>query len=155
MRDTTSLMTKNNLDKEIYMIDYDTLTQQLQEGDIINFKEFHSDRHDRKKLVLDIEGAIIKEIFPANEPINREKLVEIYGEELGDLDYLALSTSNSLRLLLNLGFNQNNEMNIKMITVNKDFCQMGYQVIDKTGSLQGLESEPNYMLSQGLWNTNY
>ena len=132
-------------------MDYNTLTQQLQEGDIINFKEFHSDRHDRKRLVLDINGAIIKEVFPANESINREKLVEIYGEELSDLDYLALSTCNSLRLLLNLGFNQDNEMNVKMVTVNKDFYQMGYQVIEKTGSLQGSDTEPNYLLSQGLW----
>ena len=133
------------------MIDYNDMINQLQEGDIINFKEYHSDRHDKKKLVLDIEGAIIKEIFPVNQTINREKLVEIYGEELDDLDYLSLSTCNSLRLLLNLGFNQDNKMNVKMITVNKDFYQMGYQVIDKTGSLQGTDLQPNYVLSQGVW----
>lgn len=135
---------------------FEECVKSLQEGSVVNFREYTLDRHERKHLAISIEGAIIKEIFPAGKTLPRETLVTYYGEELDDIDYLQLSTSNCPRLVLSLGINQDNQLDIKIVTLNKDFFNTHLQEIEVIGGLDVgnlYENEPNYVMSQNFMAT--
>ena len=128
---------------------YEELINSLTEGTVIDFREYKSDRHERKSLSLSIEGGIIKECFPAHQIIDIGKLRELYGEELDDFTYRALGYSTCPRYLLNLGINVDGAMDVKMITLNKDFIESGFQEVEILGSLDTVNQEPSYLLAQG------
>lgn len=131
---------------------FEETVSQLSVGDIIDFKEYSLDSREKKRLSIEINGAIIREVFPADTVINRDKLIEIYGEELDDADYLALSSINCPRYLLNLGLAEDGTtMNVKMITLNRDFYTMGLQTVEVSGNVNTTAPEPNYVMAQRGW----
>lgn len=131
---------------------FEECIQSLREGSVITYKEYTYDRHQRKKLSLSIEDGIVQTVFPANETLSREVLEQYYGKELEDMEYLQLATMNCPRVVVGLGLNENNEMNVKILILNKDFYDMGLQELTITNELdlQNLV-EPNYMMIQGGW----
>lgn len=132
---------------------FDECVQSIRKGSVISFKEYTLDRHERKHLSLDIEGAVIQEVFPANETLSREVLEQYYGTELAEQDYLQLSCMNCPRFVVSLGISEENVMNIKILVLNRDFYNMGHQEITVTNELapENLEYEPNYVMAQRGW----
>lgn len=124
--------------------------ESIHEGSVINFKEYTYDRHERKKLTLEITSAVVAAVFPANKTLSRDVLIQYYGEDLEDLEYMQLATMNCPRIVVNLGLNENNEMNIKVLVLNQDFYDMGLQEVDITNELdpQNL-NEPNFFINGG------
>lgn len=129
---------------------FDELIPKLKKGTMISFKEYNLDRHERKKLTIGLDNVVIAECYPSNYTINREELISIYGEGLSDMDYLILSTNICPRYLVNLGINKEGKMDVKMISLNKDFVNMGFQEVVVVGDLISNE-EPNYTLAQRGW----
>lgn len=125
---------------------------QIHEGSVIDFKEYTLDRHERRHLSLEIDGGVVSKIFNANETLSRDTLEQYYGTELEEQDYLQLSCMNCPRLVISLGLNENNEMNIKILVLNKDFYITKLQEITITNELEPQNLiEPNYMMMQGGW----
>lgn len=134
---------------------FDECVQSIRKGSVISFKEYTLDRHERKHLSLEVDGAVVQEIFPANETLSREILEQYYGTELAEQDYLQLSCMNSPRFVVSLGITEENVMNIKILVVNRDFYNMGHQEITVTNELapENIAYEPSYVaLTQGGWN---
>lgn len=135
---------------------FDECVQSIRKGSVISFKEYTLDRHERKRLSLNIDGAVVQEIFPANETLSRETLEQYYGTELSEQDYLQLSCMNSPRFVVSLGISENNVMDIKIIILNCDFYNMGHQEITVTNELapENIAYEPNYVMAQKGWLNN-
>ena len=131
-------------------MNFEECIQSLHEGSVITFKEYTLNRHEKKQLTLEIDDGVVQTVFPANERLSRETLEQYYGTELDDVDYLQLSLMNCPRVVVGLGLNQNNELNIKILVLNKDFYNTGLQEITITNELSSTH-EPNYLQSQGLW----
>ena len=124
----------------------------IREGSVVTYKEYTLDRHERKKETLSITDGVIQTVFNANETLDRDTLIQYYGEGLDDIDYLQLATMNCPRIVIGLGLNQNNELDVKIIVLNKDFYNLGLQEIEVTNELDPRNLvEPNYVLSQGGW----
>lgn len=132
---------------------FDECVQSIRKGSVISFKEYTLDRHERKRLSLNIDGAVVQEVFPANETLSRETLEQYYGTELSEQDYLQLSCMNSPRLVLSLGISEDNVMDIKIIILNCDFYNMGHQEVVVTNELspENISYEPNYLMAQKGW----
>lgn len=131
-------------------MNYEQIISKLTVGTMINFREYRIDRHEKKHLSLSLSHVVIADVFPANKTINRETLETIFGEGLTDNDYLVLSTSSCFRFLLNLGTRQDGVTDVKVISLNKDFYDLGYQEIDILANIESLD-EPNYTLAQRGW----
>ena len=135
---------------------FDECVQSIRKGSVISFKEYTLDRHERKRLSLNIDGAIVQEVFPANETLSREVLEQYYGTELEEQDYLQLSCMNCPRFVVSLGISEENVMDIKILILNRDFYNMGHQEITVTNELspENIAFEPNYvaMAKGGLFN---
>lgn len=126
--------------------------ESIHEGSVISFNEYTYDRHERKKLSLSIKDAVVAAVFPANKTLPRETLIQYYGEELEDLEYLQLATMNCPRVVVNLGLNENQEMNVKVLVLNQDFYDIGLQEITITNEIDPSNlTEPNYLMMQGGW----
>lgn len=132
---------------------FEECVKSLHEGSIITFKEYTYDRHEHKKLSLSIENGMVTAVFEANKTLPRDVLEQYYGTEREDIEYLQLATMNCPRIVVGLGLNENNEMNVKILVLNKDFYEMGLQEIEVTNELdpQNLMEEPNYVMMQGGW----
>ena len=131
---------------------FEECIQSLHEGSVISFKEYTYDRHERKKLALSIEDGVVQGVFPANETLSRDVLEQYYGNELEDVDYLQLATMSCPRVVVGLGINENNEMNVKILVLNKDFYNMGLQELTITNELEPQNLvEPSYLIMQGGW----
>lgn len=133
---------------------FDECVQSIRKGSVISFKEYTLDRHERKRLSLNIDGAIVQEVFPANETLSRDVLEQYYGTELEEQDYLQLSCMNCPRFVVSLGISEENVMDIKILILNRDFYNMGHQEITVTNELspENMAYEPNYVaMTQGGW----
>lgn len=133
---------------------FDECVQSIRKGSVISFKEYTLDRHERKRLSLNIDGAIVQEVFPADETLSREVLEQYYGTELEEQDYLQLSCMNCPRFVVSLGISEENVMDIKILILNRDFFNMGHQEVTVTNELspENMAYEPNYVaMTQGGW----
>ena len=81
-------------------IPFNQLTTYLLPDSMITFTEFTLDRHEKKRMTLQIKDAIVHELIPSNQKLSREELELYYGEGLEDIDYLQLSSMNCLRIVL-------------------------------------------------------
>ena len=133
---------------------FDECIQSIHKGSVISFKEYTLDRHERKHLALNIEGAVVQEVFSADEALPREVLEQFYGTELAEQDYLQLSCMNCPRFVVSLGISEENVMDIKILVLNRDFYNMGHQEIVITNEIapENIAAEPNYvaMVQKGL-----
>lgn len=128
---------------------FDECIQSVHKGSVINFKEYTLNRHERKVLTLEINDGVVQEVFPANTKLNRETLEKYYGDGLGEIDYLQLSQVNCPRIVVGLGINQNNEMDVKILILNKDFYNMGLQELEVTNEVN-ISNEPNFFQFQSF-----
>lgn len=131
-------------------LNFTEVVQMLHKGSVIDFREYSLDRHERKHLSVGIENGVVQAIIPAYEKLPRETLEQYYGTELSETDYLQLSEMNCPRIVVSLGLNQDNQLNIKVIILNEDFYKMGMQEISVINELNPCE-EPNYLLAQKGW----
>lgn len=128
---------------------FDECIQSVHKGSVINFKEYTLNRHERKVLTLEINDGVVQEVFPANMKLNRETLEKYYGDRLDEIDYLQLSQVNCPRIVVGLGLNQNNEMDVKILILNKDFYNMGLQELEVTNEVN-ISNEPNFFQFQSF-----
>ena len=128
---------------------FDECIQSVHKGSVINFKEYTLNRHERKVLTLEINDGVVQEVFPANMKLNRETLEKYYGDGLDEIDYLQLSQVNCPRIVVGLGINQNNEMDVKILILNKDFYNMGLQELEVTNEVN-ISNEPNFFQFQSF-----
>lgn len=132
---------------------FEECIQSIHEGSVIDFQEYSMDRYEKKHLSLSISGGIVQRVFQANEELSRDVLEQYYGTELEDQDYLQLSQMNCPRIVVSLGLNTENEMDIKILIVTKDFYDTELQKITVTNEIDPMNlTEPNYVLAQqGGW----
>lgn len=128
---------------------FDECIQSVHKGSVINFKEYTLNRHERKVLTLEINDGVVQEVFPANTKLNREVLEKYYGDGLDEIDYLQISQVNCPRIVVGLGLNHNNEMNVKILILNKDFYNMGLQELEVTNEVN-ISNEPNFFQFQSF-----
>ena len=127
------------------------LIQSINEGDVITFREYYLDRHDRVKLSYSIDNGVVQAVFQANQRLNIETLVQYYGEGLEETDYLQLSCVSFPRVVIGLGINQQGETDVKIVQLNEDFYNMGLQQVELTKGLSENLVEPNYLLFHKDW----
>lgn len=132
-------------------IPFNQLTTCLLPDSMITFTEFTLDRHEKKRMTLQIKDAIVHEIIPSNQKLSREELELYYGEGLEDIDYLQLSSMNCLRIVLRIGINELEQPVFKVISISKDFYDDGLQELEIMGA--GIKTEPNYFLSMAQFAT--
>lgn len=138
--------------KEVVEMTFEDKVASIHAGSVVTYREYTLDRHERKKETLSIIDGVVQTVFNANETLDRETLIQYYGEGFDDIDYLQLATMNCPRIVIGLGLNQNNELDVKIIVLNKDFYNLGLQEIEVTNELDPHNLvEPNYVLSQGGW----
>lgn len=131
---------------------FEEVIASIHQGSVITYREYTLDRHERKKETLSITDGIVQTVFNAGEHLNRETLTQYYGEGLEDIEYLQLSTMNCPRVVVGLGLNENNELDVKIIVLNKDFYNLGLQEIEITNELDPNNlMEPNYVMANGGW----
>ena len=122
---------------------YEDISLYLQTGSVITFREYLLDRHERKKLNLEIENVVVHDIIPEGKALNREELETYYGEGLDDVDYQQLSCMNCLRVVLILEIGENDQPVYKTISIIRDFVKTGLQEVEMLyGATQ--EVEPIY-----------
>ena len=127
------------------------LTTCLLPDSMITFTEFTLDRHEKKRMTLQIKDAIVHELIPSNQKLSREELELYYGEGLEDIDYLQLSSMNCLRIVLRIGINELEQPVFKVISISRDFYDDGLQELEIMGA--EIKTEPNYFLSMAQFAT--
>jgi len=132
-------------------IPFNQLTTYLLPDSMITFTEFTLDRHEKKRMTLQIKDAIVHELIPSNQKLSREELELYYGEGLEDIDYLQLSSMNCLRIVLRVGINELEQPVFKVISISKDFYDDGLQELEIMGA--EIKTEPNYFLSMAQFAT--
>ena len=133
------------------MSNFDKLISSIKESSVVSYKEYELDRHERKKEVLYIEDSIVQAVFPANKPLDRVTLETYYGKDISDMEAMSLSVVNCPRIVLGLGVNKYNELDIKVVTLNQDFFNLGLQELTVTNELNPVNlDEPNYLFFQGI-----
>lgn len=132
-------------------IPFNQLTTCLLPDSMITFTEFTLDRHEKKRMTLQIKDAIVHELIPSNQKLSREELELYYGEGLEDIDYLQLSSMNCLRIVLRIGINELEQPVFKVISISKDFYDDGLQELEIMGA--EIKTEPNYFLSMAQFAT--
>jgi len=132
-------------------IPFNQLTTCLLPDSMITFTEFTLDRHEKKRMTLQIKDAIVHEIIPSNQKLSREELELYYGEGLEDIDYLQLSSMNCLRIVLRVGINELEQPVFKVISISRDFYDEGLQELEIMGA--EIKTEPNYFLSMAQFAT--
>ena len=132
-------------------IPFNQLTTYLLPESMITFTEFTLDRHEKKRMTLQIKDAIVHELIPSNQKLSREELELYYGEGLEDIDYLQLSSMNCLRIVLRVGINELEQPVFKVISISKDFYDDGLQELEIMGA--EIKTEPNYFLSMAQFAT--
>ena len=125
------------------MENYSIISSSIHSGSVIKFKEYSLDRHERKKLSLEIDGAVVQDIIGANQPISKDLMVRYYGEGLDDTTYLQLSSVNCMRVVLIVGNTEDNQPIYKVILFNQDFYNLGLQEIEVINEVS--LNEPNYV----------
>lgn len=130
-------------------MDFESCVNCLHEGSVINFREYTLDRHERRKLTLAIDYGVVQAVIPANQRLNLETLEQYYGKDLDTVDYLQLSQMNCPRVVVGLGLNSNNQLDIKILMLNKDFYDSGLQEIEVINEVH--TSEPIYLQAQRGW----
>lgn len=128
---------------------FEEVVEQIREGSVVDFREYTLDRHERKHLSVSVEGGVVQAVLPANETFSREILEQYYGSELETEDYLQLSHMNCPRIVVGLGMNSYGELDIKVITLVKDFYVTGIQELEVTNEVN-VSTEYNY-LQQMNW----
>lgn len=119
------------------------LVHSINEGSVVTFREYSLDRHERKHLSLEIENAVVQEVWEAGSTVPLDTLEHYYGEGLDSPDLLQLSCVNSPRIVLSLGVNERNEMDVKIVTLVRDFFDLGLQEL--TVISEGSSYEPSYV----------
>lgn len=132
-------------------IPFNQLTTCLLPDSMITFTEFTLDRHEKKRMTLQIKDAIVHEIILSNQKLSREELELYYGEGLEDIDYLQLSSMNCLRIVLRVGINELEQPVFKVISISRDFYDDGLQELEIMGA--EIRTEPNYFLSMAQFAT--
>lgn len=132
-------------------IPFNQLTTCLLPDSMITFTEFTLDRHEKKRMTLQIKDAIVHEIILSNQKLSREELELYYGEGLEDIDYLQLSSMNCLRIVLRVGINELEQPVFKVISISRDFYDDGLQELEIMGA--EIKTEPNYFLSMAQFAT--
>ena len=132
-------------------IPFNQLTTYLLPDSMITFTEFTLDRHEKKRMTLQIKDAIVHELIPSNQKLSREELELYYGEGLEDIDYLQLSSMNCLRIVLRIGINELEQPVFKVISISRDFYDDGLQELEIMGA--EIKTEPNYFLSMAQFAT--
>lgn len=132
-------------------IPFNQLTTCLLPDSMITFTEFTLDRHEKKRMTLQIKDAIVHELIPSNQKLSREELELYYGEGLEDIDYLQLSSMNCLRIVLRIGINELEQPVFKVISISRDFYDDGLQELEIMGA--EIKTEPNYFLSMAQFAT--
>ena len=132
-------------------IPFNQLTTCLLPDSMITFTEFTLDRHEKKRMTLQIKDAIVHELISSNQKLSREELELYYGEGLEDIDYLQLSSMNCLRIVLRIGINELEQPVFKVISISKDFYDDGLQELELMGA--EIKTEPNYFLSMAQFAT--
>ena len=132
-------------------IPFNQLTTHLLPDSMITFTEFTLDRHEKKRMTLQIKDAIVHEIILSNQKLSREELELYYGEGLEDIDYLQLSSMNCLRIVLRVGINELEQPVFKVISISRDFYDDGLQELEIMGA--EIKTEPNYFLSMAQFAT--
>lgn len=121
-----------------------SIMNNIKVGSVIDFTEYTLDRHGRKKPSIKIEGATVQDIIPANTALSRETLETYYGSELETNDYLQLSCMNCPRIVLGLGLNDKQELEVKIITLIADFISMGLQTVSVINEAS-IDIQTNYV----------
>ena len=132
-------------------IPFNQLTTYLLPDSMITFTEFTLDRHEKKRMTLQIKDAIVHELILSNQKLSREELELYYGEGLEDIDYLQLSSMNCLRIVLRVGINELEQPVFKVISISRDFYDDGLQELEIMGA--EIKTEPNYFLSMAQFAT--
>lgn len=132
-------------------IPFNQLITCLLPDSMITFTEFTLDRHEKKRMTLQIKDAIVHELIPSNQKLSREELELYYGEGLEDIDYLQLSSMNCLRIVLRVGINELEQPVFKVISISRDFYDEGLQELEIMGA--EIKTEPNYFLSMSQFAT--
>ena len=122
---------------------YDKIVPLVHRGSVIKFCEYTLDRQERMRLSLEIDDAVVQEVIQPNQPVSKDQLIVYYGDVLDDHTYLQLSCVNCLRLVLITGVTEENQPKYRVIMFNKDFCNMGLQVLKVLGDQP--QNEPNYV----------
>lgn len=114
---------------------FDECVESIHKNSVITFREYNLDRHEHKHLALEISNAVVQEVIPAGESLDRIKLEKLYGEGLDEVDYLQLSTMNCPRIVVSVGLDEDNQLKLQAITLNKDFYNLGVQTLDVMNEL--------------------
>lgn len=126
----------------VIKVTYVELLQTIQAGSVVHFKEYSLDRHERKKLTLEIPHSVVERVVKPLEKLNKEELETYYSGEFSDVDYLQLSSINGLRLVLNLGVDQYGKVLYKTLIISQDFIDSGLQEIQVIQ--ESTQDEPIY-----------
>lgn len=131
------------------MIKYNEIDDKVLPNMFISFREYTWDRHQRKELTLDIQSQEVIGVIQPNQPMERTELEAIYGRDMEDIDYLALSRSSNYRLILQIVDVEHPEKGAqyRVISLNKDFMNMGLQELELVSLPQiAVGADPNMLL---------
>ena len=131
------------------MKSYESLLEEIHAGVVILYKEYTLTRRESTRLVMSIDGAVVQDVIPPNEPIPKDLLEKYYGAELDDVTYLQLSTENALRIVVVVGSDEESNPVYRVLTIAKDFYQSGLQQIEVMSEVSMVE--PNYAAQMGAY----
>ena len=132
------------------MVNYSDISKAIiPQKSFINFKEYHLDRHERKVITMEIQDMQVAALILPNVALSREQLSIYYGDSLEDTEYLAISSLNYYRVVLQITDPDHPEIgaSYKVLSLNQYFMFTGLQVLEVSDHVSPIiASSPGQLL---------
>lgn len=95
---------------------------------LIEFKEYELDRHENKKVRVDVSG-VLHAIIAPNEKLSSD-LIEVYYKGVSEEVYPVLSCNPFVRLVLTIGTDKIGSPIYRVIALNTYYMSVGLQDLE-------------------------
>lgn len=99
----------------------------LQPEDIVTYKQYKLDRHEKLKLTHLYENVRLSAVIPAGTKLDRSELEVYVGANKTEQEYLSLSESSFTRLVLRYDDETIQKVQYYLIELNPYFMETGQQ----------------------------
>lgn len=95
---------------------------------LVHFKEYELDRHDNKKLKIQVDGELFT-VIPPEDCLNNE-FIALYYKGVSEESYPSLSYSSFIRLVLIVGTDKNGMPAYKTVELNPYYMLVRLQEVE-------------------------
>lgn len=130
------------------LVEYDQVVD-IPIKSLVHFKEYELDRHENKKLRIQVDGELATIIKP-EEKLNKD-LIEVYYRGLSPESYPMVSSHPFIRLVLIVGSDRMGVPIYRVVSLNKYYMSVALQTLEYEKQVITQPTVPAQILGFGTY----